>query len=179
MNKNIIYARSYSLDEKIREQHFIPYRVKGDHYIRGKRYYNGYWDMCFRVFEVKYDKETNELEHIYVKADDNTYHLLTFDLDACDFVLKEDFKKLYNKRIINSEEVYTGAEIVYWFYINNIDCFNKKYKGFWKFVDSNSRFRISDNTRYRISGDYDKELGKYVNCKIKRDTTYDGKSRGH
>ena len=51
------------------------------------------------------------------------------------------FFPVYKDNIVNSDKFYSGAEIVYWFFMNNINCSNEKYNGFWKYVDTHSAHR--------------------------------------
>lgn len=165
MNKNIIVTYNKKMEEKIRNKHLIPYKVSPSiKYENGNWYYSDYWSQCFKVLEAKYTRY-GVLKDCYIKWDDGNYGLICTDLDFSDLKLVKDYKEIYNiDDIVNSEKVYTGAEIIYWFFIHNINCFNKKYKGFWKFVDTFSAHRISDFSKYMISGELVND--KYINCKI-------------
>ena len=168
MYSEISYTASKQIDEKIKNKHYIPYRINSPQqkYRVHNLYYNAYWGSFFKVLEVNYDKY-GCLEDCTIRWDDGNYGLICTNLDVnADFNLKCDRNNLHELYdIVNSEEIYTGAEIVYWFFVHNITCFNNKYKGFWKFVDSSSAHRISDYSRYIIIGDL-QEDGTYTNCKI-------------
>lgn len=166
MNK-IIYSNSAVLDRKIRLKHYIPYHIKkGEKYQERKKYFNYYWDMCFKVIYITHDRD-QLLENICVRADNNTYHVLCSDLDIYDYLLIKDNEKIYTQDIINSNKSFTGAEIIYWFYVNNIDIEGSKYHGFQSYISNDSNFRLSDTNRYKIFAKLNKN-GNYVNCKIKR-----------
>ena len=165
MNKNVIVTYNKKLEEKIRNKHLIPYRVSPSiKYENGKWYYSDYWGQCFRVLEVNYSRY-GVLKDCYIKWDDGNYGLICTDLDFADLRIIKDYKEIYKlDEIVNSEAVYTGAEIVYWFFTHNINCFNKKYKGFWKFIDNFSAHRIADFSKYTVTADFVKD--KYINCRI-------------
>lgn len=168
MIRTLGIAANEKLQKKIKTKHLIPYRMHPSiKYKNGHWYYSDYWSQSFKVLEVHYDKY-DILKDAYIKWDDGNYGLICTDLDFSDFELMQDKKDLHNlKDIVNSDKLYTGAEIAYWFYIHDIDCFNKKYKGFSKFIDRFSIFRIADSAYYTITGDLiDNE--RYINCKIVR-----------
>lgn len=170
MVNQIFYGISKLLEKKIKNDHYIPFRVsKGQKYVQYCRYYNEYWNMCFKVQSCHYNG--NELESVYVKSDDGNYQLFSTDLVSSDYLLVRDDLKLYKRKIINTNRSYRGAEIIYWFYCNNITCFNPKYRGFWKYLDPTSAHRISDYNHYYIIGIED-ENGIYTDCKIIKDPMY-------
>lgn len=165
MNKTISISPNVRIEEKIRLKHMIPYRVSPSvKYENGNWYYSDYWRQTFRVIDAKYNRY-GVLKDAYIRWDDGNYGLICADLDFTDLKLERDEKEIYKmKDIVNSDQVFTGAEIVYWFFMNNIDCFNRKYKGFWKFVDRFSAHRIADFSKYMITAELNN--GKYVGCKI-------------
>lgn len=166
MLKEIYYSNDKRLIEKCKRSKIIPYRVTPRvKYEVNRWYYNDYWRQCFTVLSVSYDID-GFLKEVYIKWDDGNYGLICTDLDINDLRLERDHKGIYKQNIINSDKIYTGAEIVYWFFINGINCFNKKYFGFWKFIDTYSAHRISDYTKYKIVAIYDEENDKYNECKI-------------
>lgn len=163
---SIVYSDSKILDHAIKVRHYIPYHIKeNEKYRENKNYFNYYWNMCFKVVEAHY-KSNNELEYIYVKCRDHTYHVISSDLYYQDYLLIKDIKKIYEEDIINSTKIYTGAEIIYWFYINKIDLEDKKFCGFSKFVSSKSNFRLSDENKYKISASIKNDI--YTDIIIKR-----------
>lgn len=168
--KEIIYGglNCKSLNEKIRKNHYIPYRIltSDTKYEVNKRYFNAYWGSTFKVISVTYN-DHGILEDCYIRWDDGNYGLICTDLDiAADLKLEYDYSKIYETDIINSGRDFSGAEIIYWFFMNKINCFNTKYNGFWKFVDNYSDYRISDYSRYKIIGSLENDI--YKNCKILR-----------
>lgn len=172
MNKNIVYAGG-AFDWKI-NCGYIPYRVaKGDRYYRRKFYYNSYWNMCIYIINTHYNKRNGTLVNIYARSEeDNGYHVIASDPAPGDYLLLKDHNHICEiDDIVNSKHSFTGAEIKYWFFIKEIDCFNKQYKGFWGYVDASSDFEIADKTKYFLLGEPDKN-GIYHNCRIKKDATF-------
>ena len=166
MMSKVIYSPNGILEREINRKHIIPYRV--NRYIKyevNKWYYSSYWRQCFRVLSVKYNSN-GILEDAYIQWDDYNYGLICTDLCDQDYKMEKDFYDIYNKDIINSDKSYTGAQIVYWFYMNNIDCFNRKYRGFWKFIDNTSKHRLNDFSRYKLCATVNEQTGFYNNCKI-------------
>lgn len=162
---NILYSDSRILERKIKRNHYIPYRMKkGEKYQEKKKYFNYYWDMCFKVIYITHD---NSMDSYCVKADNSTYHLLSSDPDVYDYLLIKDENEIYNQNIINSNKSFTGAEIIYWFYVNNIDLNSKKYCGFSSYLINESNFKLSDTNRYKVIAKTDKN-DNYINCMIKK-----------
>lgn len=169
MTREIIYTNNKTMNEKIRRKHLIPYQINSPDikYETNRWYYNDYWGSYFKVLRVKYNKY-NILEECEVMWEDGNYGLICTDLELYrDYRLDKDHNNLHTQDIINSGKIYTGAEIIYWFFMNNINCFNPKYKGFWKFIDTYSKHRIYDYNKYKIVADLN---GKqcYTNCRIIR-----------
>ena len=170
MIKSIIYTTSDITNNKIRRRNLIPYRItsKNIKYETNRWYYNAYWNQIMKVTSVKYN-DNGELEQCFVMWEDDLFGMICTDLDVnYDYKLEYDRKKIYKQDIINSTQVFTGAEIIYWFFINGITYDNKKYKGFWKYVDLFSDHRLSDYNKYVISATYLEDKDIYVNCKVKR-----------
>lgn len=166
MIKEIFYSGNKRFMDKIRKEKIIPYRVTPRvKYEANKWYYNDYWRQCFKIISVGYTN-AGFLDEAYIKWDDGNYGLICTDLDICDFRLEKDRNKIYKDNIVNSDKFYSGAEIVYWFFMNNINCSNEKYNGFWKYVDTHSAHRLSDTTRYKVKAIYDEKTDTYKECKI-------------
>lgn len=165
MYKNISYGNK-KLEDLIRKKHLVPYSLnRRDRYEKGKYYYSEFSGMTFKVLFVKY-YDSGELEGAEVKYENGLHAYICTDIDpGYDYRVEKDFKKICNENIVNDGKVYTGAEIRYWFFMNDIDCFNSIYKGFWNLVDTYSTRRIIDNNRYVVVADIS-VTGKYHNCKI-------------
>lgn len=164
----IKYSDRKNIEKDIRKFKLIPFRVSlGTKYEACAMYYTKHWGTIFRVTSVEYD-DNGELQGAFINYDTDFCGLLSTELNQGDYRLRKDFHNIYKKNIINSNKIYYGAEIVYWFFMNNITSKNPVYKGFWKFVDDDSRHRIADTTRYKISADIDPKTGYYIHCKIKK-----------
>ncbi len=169
MMKEISYSPNENINDKIRKKHYIPYLIsnKNIKYEANRWYYNAYWGQFLKVISVKYDRY-NVLEECYIRWEDDMYGLICTDLEiGSDYKIEKDYKEIYKENIINNDKIYTGAEIIYWFFINGITCFNKKYKGFWRFIDNSSDHRIYDFNKYKVVADIDNNKN-YINCKIIR-----------
>ena len=168
MYKNISYGNK-KLEDLIRKKHLIPYSLnRRDRYERGKYYYSEFLGLTFKVLFVKY-YESGELEGAEVKYENGLRAYICTDIDpGYDYRVEKDTKELYKKdEIVNDGNIYTGAEIRYWFFMRGIDCFSGRYKGFWNSIDSFSTRRIVDSNRYTIVAD-PTFTGKYYNCRIIR-----------
>jgi len=128
-------------------------------------YYCNHWGQCFRVLSKEFD-DNNEFLGYYIQWDDNKYGFYSSSPEIYrDLILEPDINGIANlNNIINNNIAYTGAEVVFWFYSHNINGLNRKYKGFWKYIDAFSRFRLADNSKYKLYGKIIN--GVYINCKI-------------
>lgn len=170
MNNTITYTNDGSLEKQIRQKKIIPYMVfPNEKFKTNKWYYSFFYNTIFKVLDHKYNKD-GSLDYAYTMSDDGNYALITTDIDSLeDYSVSRDRRSIYKLNIINYDESFTGAEIVYWFFMNNIDSLNIKYQGFWKFIDRYSIYRISDRDRYFVRA---KLIGdKYVDCQIIKDNS--------
>lgn len=165
----INYSLDGRLENHIKYKKIIPYRLfPNERYIKDRWYYSYYYNNIFKIEEVRYNRN-GSIDHAYIKTDDENFAYISTDIDAdYDYAIYRDRRGICNMDIINNPESFTGAEIVYWFFMNNIDSTNLKYQEFWKFVDRYSLDRINDRCRYFIRG---KLIGnKYLDCRVDRDT---------
>lgn len=171
MNYSIRYSYDGNLERKIKNGKFIPYTIfPGTKYKEGKWYYNDRENLIFKVISTAYNSKS-ELENIIVKSEECNYSLLCTDLDFyTDYMLIKDKNNIASQYIINNNKSYTGAEIVYWFFINNINASMTKYKGFWKYIDKYSRYRINDYNKYFLVSNVDKN-GNNVSCCMIKDNS--------
>jgi hypothetical protein len=168
MRNIIVYSFDNSLEKLIRRKQLIPYQcTPGDRFMRGKWYYDSYYSSLFKVIDVKY-KSGNVLDYAITKSDEGYNSYITTPLSSEDFIIDFDKSGLVKENIINSEKSYTGAEIRYWFFMNNIDCFNTKYRYFWTYVDTFSNNRISDKQKYFLYAGMRND--EYIHCRVIKDT---------
>ena len=166
MYKDITYNNK-KLEELIRSKHLIPYKLgMRDRYIKNNFYYSAFTERTFKVLFVKYHK-SGELMGAEIRYENGMQAYICTDIDpGYDYRVEKDFGEIYKKKnIVNDGCIYSGAEIIYWFFINNITCFNRKYKKFWHLVDTYSFDRINDNKMYRVLAD-ESPYGRYYNCRI-------------
>ena len=176
MNNTISYTNDGSLEKQIRQKKIIPYMVfPNEKFKTNKWYYSFYYNNVFKVLEHSYARN-GLLEYAYIMTDDGNYSVISTDICSTeDYSISRDRRSIYKLDIVNHPESFTGAEIVYWFFMNDIDSFNIKYQEFWKYVDRYSADRISDIDRYYVKA---KLIGnKYVDCQIIKDTRKKDKER--
>lgn len=167
MNSKIMYTNNGNLEKQIKTKKIIPYMVyPNEGYKKGKWYYSLFFNTIFKVLEANYSN--GELESAYTVSDDGNKSVICTDLDFQeDYSISRDRRGIYKMDIINYPESFTGAEIVYWFFINNITSFDKKYENFWKYVDRYSLDRVLDRERYFLKAKF---IGnKYVDCEVIKD----------
>lgn len=176
MNNTISYTIDGSLEKQIRLKKIIPYMVfPNERFKTNKWYYSYYYNNIFKVLDCCYTKN-GILEYAYIMSDDGNYSMISTDICSTeDYCISRDRRSIYKIDIVNYPESFTGAEIVYWFFINNISSFDIKYQGFWKYIDRYSIDRVSDRDRYYIKA---KLIGnKYTDCQIIKDTSKQDKER--
>ena len=169
MHTKIWYSYDGALERKVKEYKIIPYRIlPEDKYRVGKWYYIGYDNLLIKVTDVVYDQK--RLDYIIYRTNDGLRGTLTNPLTfGEDYIIKWDQNEVYKvDDIVNTDISYTGAEIAYWFFMNDIDIHNQKYKDFWGYVDTFSKHRIDDKKRYCLkAAKYNPE--KYTRCRIVAD----------
>ena len=176
MNNTITYTNDGSLEKQIRQKKIIPYMVfPNEKFKTNKWYYSFFYNSIFKVLDHKYNKD-GSLDYAYTMSDDGNYALISTDIDSLeDYSVSRDRRSIYKLDIVNHVESFTGAEIIYWFFMNDIDALNIKYQGFWKYVDRYSIDRVSDRDRYYVRA---KLIGnKYMDCQIIKDTSKQEKER--
>lgn len=171
MNKKITYTSNGSLEKQIKSKKIIPYLLyPNERYKLNKWYYSFYYNSIFKITEVEYT-ERGELDYALTKTDDGNFNHISTELDFLeDYAIYYDRRKICDMNIINNPESFTGAEIVYWFFVHDIDCFNLKYQGFWKYIDRYSKYRIADRDRYFIKAKILND--NYVDCSMIKDISY-------
>lgn len=163
-----IYDIDNSIDTFIKKRHMIPYAIEStDTRLQtNKNYYIGYHRMVMNVKNVEY-AEDGSLDWCYVKWSDGFYGNFCSNLDLyADYIMEYDDDGIYKEvDIVNKDTIYTGAEIKYWFYINDITVLNHRYAGFMSFFDPKSKHKINPYLKYRLVADIDED-GSYINCKM-------------
>lgn len=134
------------LSEVVKKFNYIPRKLNKNEHLK---LYHRYWipDMG-GLIKVKDIWRIGKTEYYIVKYKGDLSICFSYPLDEYIGVyeLLHDYDDICKKNIINDDNSYTGAEIKYWFLINN----NKSYDKFGKFVSLNSKLLISDNKRYKV-----------------------------
>ena len=162
------YDITDAIDVFIKKRHMIPYSIEStDTKLQiNKTYYIGFHRMMMTVKNVEY-LENGSLDWCYVKWSDGFYGNFCSELSIYeDYIMEYDEYGIYKEvDIVNNDNIYTGAEIKYWFYINDITILNNKYAGFMKYFDYKSPDKITSYLKYRVVADID-ENGNYINCRM-------------
>ena len=157
-------------DNIIKKKHFIPYSINATDikFIEGEYYYISFYGKYFKVISIERG-ENNEQDYVYVKWEDGCYGMYCTKLDIYrDYILRQDIDSIYKETtLVNNKRIYTGAEIKYWFFTNDITAMNKVYEDFWKYVDSHSDAYIIDSNRYKLVAKVNIN-GEYEDAKIIR-----------
>lgn len=168
MQSRIWYTDSGRLEKMVKEKNAIPHKIfQGEKLIRNHHYYDFMYNKIYRVISADYNKD-GEFEGAYIKNDDGTYAWIA-DLPNpfYDYYITFDKIKLWKKEIINTNKAYSGAEIRYWFYRNDVDIFNKQYAVFWKYISQSGDDAIDDRFFYTLYGKKNKK-GVYTECQVNR-----------
>ena len=168
MRNVIVYSHDNSLERLIERKRIIPYQINpGDKFIKGKWYYDTYYNSLFKVTEVKYNSG-NILDYAITKSDEGYSSYITSPLSPYeDYIIDFDTKDIATMNIINSERSFTGAEIRYWFFMNDINCFDPKYKYFWTYVDTYSNNKVADKQKYFLYAGLKNNV--YTKCRVIKD----------
>lgn len=166
MRYNIVYSSHGSLEKIIKRKKIIPYKLfPYEKLVKGKWYYDSRFNNIFKIVEVEY--KDGILDHAIIVTDEGFTSYISTPLDFYnDYRIEFDKRNIVEQDIINSHKSFYGAEIRYWFYMNNIDSFNRKYRDFWQFLEETSDNKINDNSKYLLFGDL--RNGTYFNCKVIR-----------
>ena len=137
------------LEEYIRKNKYIPRKVRDSGRLK---LYHRYWLEDYN--------EVVKVDDIFIVRCVEYYSIRCKSMVSCipAPVPKYTYELLHNKEgiekvdLINSEKSYTGAEIKYWFLMNNIYLeFGSQYAGFWSFLNPCSKTLLIDNRFYYVS----------------------------
>ena len=137
------------LEEYIRKNKYIPRKVRDNEHLK---LYHRYWLEDYN--------EVVKVDDIFMVRCIEYYSIRCKSMVSCipAPVPKYTYELLHNKEciekvdLINSEKSYTGAEIKYWFLMNNIDLESgSQYAGFWSFLNPCSKNLLIDNKFYYVS----------------------------
>ena len=135
------------LVQRLKGKKYIPRLIRPDEELKlGRKYYEDEL-KSFKVVD-KYKVKDETYYSIFCEMGRNhtiTYHKNREIYELCMFE-----NSLKGSDIINDNKFYNGYEIIYWFFINNIDFNDMKYKKFYSYVEYNGKSCIAMNKRYRV-----------------------------
>lgn len=142
------------LQEYIKENKVIPRKIRKNEHLK---IFHKYWLGDYNCVVKINDIFTVKGVEYYIIKFGNFYACIDHPINY-----KYCYEILHNKdnieniNIINSDKCFTGAEIKYWFLINNIDFNDDLYYGFWSFLNPNSNNLLVDNKYYKVLYDNSK-----------------------
>lgn len=165
MISRVIYSNG--LDRCIKENYNIPYRLHQKARYRNKCWY---WleheRDVFKVEEVLYefDGPAPTLNHVILRSSNGYMSWICTDLTTYDFFIERDIYNIRNQKIINSNKSFSGGEIEYWFFMNEISLNSNKYKNFAKYLNPRSCYKLEPFKYYYICARESK--GSYRNIEF-------------
>ena len=154
MLTRIMYSMDGKLEQLVRTRKLIPHKIlNGERMIKGEFYYSAFYGKTFRVISAEYDK-SGTLTGAEVKYNDGNICWICTDLNPGeDYYLTMDKRNIMDMDIVNSRKPFSGAEIRYWFFMNNITVLDSKYACFWPYVEQYNANSIDDKSTYTLSAD--------------------------
>lgn len=145
--KKHIYSEA--LEKEIIKTLYIPRKFNDNEKLK---LYHKYWIPEFgstvKVNEIEY---IDDVPYYFIKFSKNMTANITYPCKYTDmYELLHNYDNIEKQNIINSSKSYSGSEIKFWFVANKIDFEDPLYKGFWSFLDNNSKSVVTDNKYYFI-----------------------------
>ena len=134
------------LVDNIIKFNYIPRRLNENEHLK---LYRRYWiPELGGIIKVKDIWRSGGTEYYMIKCKNELYICTSYPIDSYfeSYELLHDYSNIYKQNIINNNELFTGAEIKYWFIMNN----DKKYNKFRKYLVPYGKFSIQDNKRYNV-----------------------------
>ena len=133
--------------------------------------FHRYWLPDFGEFKVKDISYNNGTEYYYIVYDNNTKQAVlsypvsnpSANITEC-FELLKNYDHIEDNCIINNMiESFTGAEIRFWFIINNIDFTDiENYSGFLPYLVYGNKKSIKDSLVYHCKRDKKENKFEFV-----------------
>ncbi len=144
--KKLIYSEK--LQDIIISLKSIPRPIRKNEHLK---LYHKYWIPSFDcVVKIEHIDKIMGVEYYFLKYKNKFSACITYPLNEDGiYELLHEPNKLKND-IINSDKVYSGAEIKYWFIVNNIDLSSSKYKGYWPYLNPKSDSVLIDYKKYKV-----------------------------
>lgn len=145
-SRGLIYPKK--LEDIMKKNHYIPRQLHyGEHFKLYHRYFNAYTEELFKVIEIL--NIDNDLYYI-IHVDDNYSSAIPEPSSTeINYEILKDYYDIVNQSIINSDKSFTGAEIKYWFVVNEIDL-SDDYYGYKKYFDKSYKYFILDSRHYYV-----------------------------
>ena len=132
--------------EQIKKFNYIPRKINKNEHLK---LYHRYWIPELGIIKVKDIWKENNTEYYIVKYKNDLIICFSYPLDDYfeSYELLHDYNNIYKEDIVNNEKAFTGAEIKYWFSVNN----QKKYDKFYKYINPQSKHCIVDKKKYKVT----------------------------
>lgn len=142
----IIYPKK--LEDIIKENHYIP-RVLRDY--ESFKLYHRYWDIyneeLFKIIDIT---EIDGDNYYIINVNDSYTSIIPEPKSITSYYeILKDYYCIAETNIINDNAYYTGAEIKYWFSINEIPI-DGIYKGFFRYFSVNNKVYLYDSKKYKV-----------------------------
>lgn len=139
------------LEEYIKANKVIPRKIReGEHLKLYHKYWIDWYDDILKVLDIYY---IDSAEY-YVTRDTQKLHgCITYPIDHNNtYEMLHNKYNIEEKNIINDNISYSGADIKYWFSVNDINlATGEKYSGFWSFLSYGSKNYLMDSKYYFVS----------------------------
>lgn len=144
---------------------FIPRKLApNEELLAYRRYYIPEENLLFKVLDIF---SINGYVYFEIRDSDDHYSIISPSQEDCTVYEfypndKYNIKKINN--IINNGTYYNGYEILFWFYYNNIDFNDNRYKKFSPYIELRKLNTINPNKIYAIYASENK--GVYYDIKF-------------
>ena len=141
MNK-CIYPEKL-LEEIKKKKKYIPRRIRNEERLK---LFKKYWISEYGIIKVKDIYIIHNIDHYFITYNNgNMYGVIPYPIkDEC-YELLRNFNELENENFINKKKLIYGAEIKFWFVINEINFNNDNYSGFLDKLSS-----LQDSKKYTV-----------------------------
>lgn len=147
------------LEERVRSsKKFIPRLLRNNERLK---LFHKYFCLSYGVFKVYDIQHTshNEYYHIrFKKYGTDMQAVITLPIEDNCYELLRNYDSIENMNILNNDErLFTGAELKFWFIVNNISNKDKRYKSYKK-----SLIKIDDTSKYYVISDIKNKRFEFI-----------------
>ena len=144
------------LEKEIIKNKYIPRKCRELEHLK---LYHRYYTTRYGVFKVENIESIKGIEYYFIKYNNGKlFGVISHPITDTIYELLHDYDEIEKVNLINSNKSYSGAEIKFWFVINNINFKDQKYDGFLSFLNANSKNIISDSKYYFVYRNKSKRL---------------------